>query len=157
MLYFAYGANLNLRGFKRHCPKAAPVSAAMLCGYRLEFRIYATIVVDAAAQTLGAVYALTPACWRVLDEYEGPGYDKVALTVETADGPRKATAYIMKAGTRSPPSIAYYGNIARGYTDWKLDASFLRKARLATLHADNPKPMRVKAAVPPRGGAVGPR
>jgi len=158
MLYFAYGANLLLRGMKRRCPKATPLIAATLAGYRLEFRIYATIVPEAGAAVLGALYELTPACWRSLDDYEGPEYGKTLLTVETADGPREATAYVMHAGVRTPPSIAYYGDIARGYTDWKLDAGALRRARLATLHAENPtKPTRAKAQTPPRGGAVGPR
>jgi len=145
MLYFAYGANLNLRGFKRRCPKATPLGTATLAGYRLEFRTYATIVPDAGAQTLGALYDLTPACWRALDDYEGPEYAKVALTVETGDGPRDATAYVMKAGVRTPPSVAYYGDIARGYTDWKLDAGALRRARLATLHPEKPKPAKAQS------------
>ena len=134
MLYFAYGANLNLRGFKRRCPKAAPVQTAKLKGYRLEFRIYATVVADAKAEVLGALYDLTPQCWRSLDEYEGPEYGKITVTIETDDGAKEAVVYIMKAGERAPPSVSYYGDIARGYGDWKLDALVLRRARLATLH-----------------------
>lgn len=148
MLYFAYGANLNLRGMKRRCPKSTPVSVATLTGYRLEFRIYATIVPDAGAYVLGALYELTPACWRSLDGYEGPGYDKIIVTVETTNGAVQATAYVSKAGERAPPSVAYYGEIARGYTDWKLDAGHLRKARLATLHAAKPE------KIAPRGGGA---
>ena len=134
MLYFAYGANLNLRGFKRRCLKAMPVGAAKLAGYRLEFRTYATIVPDAGAEVLGALYDLTPQCLRSLDEYEGPEYDKITVTVATDDGPKDATAYIMKAGERAPPSVSYFTDIARGYGDWKLDAQVLRRARLMTLH-----------------------
>lgn len=139
MLYFAYGANLNLRGMKRRCPKAAPVCAAKLASYKLEFRIYATITPDAAGEVLGALYELTPHCLRALDGYEGPEYKQITVTVETADGPREAVSYIMKAGERSPPSVQYYGDIARGYTDWKLDAGVLRRARLATLHPEKRK------------------
>ena len=151
MFYFAYGANLNLRGMKRRCPKATAHSAATLAGYRLEFRIYATIVPDKDAKVLGALYELTPACWRSLDGYEGPEYDKISVTVETNDGPQQATAYALKAGERAPPSVAYYGDIARGYTDWKLDATHLRKARLATLHPEKSKPVKPM----PRGGGAG--
>ncbi len=158
MLYFAYGANLLLRGMKRRCPKATPLSAGVLKGYRLEFRTYVTIVPEPSAQTFGALYELTPGCWRGLDDYEGSTYKKITVTVETSDGPREATAYIMHAGVRMPPSVAYYGDIARGYGDWKLDVKHLRSARLATLHAENSKPAKAaKAQVPPRGGAVGPR
>jgi gamma-glutamylcyclotransferase (GGCT)/AIG2-like uncharacterized protein YtfP len=155
MLYFAYGANLNLRGIKRRCPKAVPVSAAVLGGYRLEFRIYATVVPEAGGEVLGALYELTPACWRALDEYEGPEYDKVAVTVETGEGPREATIYVLKAGVRTPPSVAYYGDIARGYTDWKLDPAALRRARLATLHPEKTGKPKAGSAKP-RGGGVGP-
>ncbi len=142
MLYFAYGANLNLRGMKRRCPKAKPLSPATLTGYRLEFRIYATVVPDSNSKVLGALYDLTAACLRALDEYEGPEYDKIDVTVETPEGQQQATAYILKAGERAPPSVAYYGDIARGYTDWKLDTASLRKARLATLHPEKPKPVK---------------
>ncbi len=136
MLYFAYGANLNQRGFKRRCPKATPLSAAVLPGYRLEFRTYATIVADKSTSVQGALYTLTSACFHALDKYEGNEYGKVTVTVDTAAGPREAVAYIMHAGTRAPPSVAYYGDIQRGYTDWKLDTVALRRARLATLHPE---------------------
>ena len=138
MLYFAYGANLNLRGMKRRCLKSKPLMGATLPGYRLEFRTYATIVVDDTADVVGALYELTTACWRDLDAYEGPEYKRIPVTVETAEGPREAMAYAMTDGKRAPPSIAYYGEIARGYTDWKLDALRLRRARLATLHPEKP-------------------
>jgi gamma-glutamylcyclotransferase (GGCT)/AIG2-like uncharacterized protein YtfP len=150
MLYFAYGANLNLRGMKRRCPKAIALSVATLGGYRLEFRTYATIMPDSNAKVLGAIYELTPACWRALDGYEGPEYDKITVSVETSEGSQQATAYVLKAGERAPPSVAYYGDIARGYTDWKLDTGPLRKARLATLHPDKPKPTKLS----PRGGGA---
>jgi gamma-glutamylcyclotransferase (GGCT)/AIG2-like uncharacterized protein YtfP len=146
MLYFAYGANLNLRGMKRRCPRATPLCAATLTGYRLEFRTYATIAPDTTARVAGALYELTPNCWRALDEYEGPEYNKVTVTVDTAEGPREALAYIMPKGTRAAPSIAYFTDISRGYGDWKLDTNALRRARLAILHPEkqerrtNPKP-----------------
>ena len=46
MLYFAYGSNLNLRNFKRHAPRATPVSAATLRGYKLVFRQFCDITPD---------------------------------------------------------------------------------------------------------------
>lgn len=150
MLYFAYGANLNLRGMKRRCPKAVPHGPAVLKGYRLEFRLYATIVPDEKSSVQGALYTLTPTCWRPLDEYEGKEYDKITVTVDTPDGAREAFAYVMKAGSlfnsgRMPPSLPYFSEIQRGYADWKFDARALRHARLATLHPEKRK--RVKAAV----------
>jgi gamma-glutamylcyclotransferase (GGCT)/AIG2-like uncharacterized protein YtfP len=147
MLYFAYGANLNLRGMKRRCPKAEPVTAATLKGYRLEFRTYATIVAEPKAEVLGALYRLTPHCFRSLDEYEGPAYKKITVRVETDGGAQEATAYMMHAGERAPPSVMYFTDIARGYADWKLDVSVLRKSRYALLQperrtAKQPPPVR---------------
>jgi gamma-glutamylcyclotransferase (GGCT)/AIG2-like uncharacterized protein YtfP len=137
MLYFAYGANLNLRGMKRRCPKAEPVTVAKLKGYRLEFRTYATIVADPKAEVLGALYRLTPQCFRALDEYEGPEYKKITVTVDTNvdanGGAQEATAYIKQTGERAPPSVMYFTEIARGYADWKMDVNVLRRARYALM------------------------
>ncbi len=152
MLYFAYGANLNLRGMKRRCPQAKPMIAATLQGHRLEFRTFITIVPDARGAVTGALYDLTPACLRALDHYEGESYTQIAVTVETADGPRDAVTYIMPAGTRTPPGVQYFTEIARGYADWKLDVALLRKARIATLHPEKPKPRPLEPG--PRGGAA---
>lgn len=139
MLYFAYGANLNLRGLKRRCPKAEPVTLATLKGYRLEFRTYATIVADPKAEVPGALYRLTPPCFRSLDEYEGPEYKKITVTVDANGEPREATAYIMHAGERAPPSVMYFTDIARGYADWKLDVNVLRRARYALMQPVKPE------------------
>jgi len=134
MLYFAYGANLNPRGMKRRCPQAVPQTTATLKGYRLEFRTFLTIVPDQTCEVHGALFALTPACWRALDAYEGRDYEKTAVCVQTPEGPREATAYIMAGGERAPPSMAYFTEIARGYADWKLDVEILRRARITLLH-----------------------
>ncbi len=143
MLYFAYGANLNLRGMKRRCPKAVPVTAAKLKGYRLEFRTYATIVADPKAEVLGALYELTPHCLRALDEYEGPEDKKITVSVDANGIAQEATAYMMHAGERAPPSVAYFTDIARGYADWKWDVNVLRRARYALMQPIKPeKPKR---------------
>jgi gamma-glutamylcyclotransferase (GGCT)/AIG2-like uncharacterized protein YtfP len=139
MLYFAYGANLNLRGMKRRCPKAEPVTAATLKGYRLEFRTYATIIADPKADVLGALYRLTPQCFRALDEYEGPEYKKITVTVDANGTAQDATTYMMHAGERAPPSVMYFTDIARGYADWKLDVNVLRRVRYALLQPERRK------------------
>lgn len=158
MLYFAYGANLNLRGMKRRCPKAEPVTAATLKGYRLEFRTYATIIADPKADVLGALYRLTPQCFRSLDEYEGPEYKKITVTVDANGEAQEATAYMMHAGAlfekgRAPPSVMYFTDIARGYADWKLDVNVLRRVRYALLQPERRK----SKPLPPRGDVKEPR
>jgi gamma-glutamylcyclotransferase (GGCT)/AIG2-like uncharacterized protein YtfP len=137
MLYFAYGSNLNLRAMAHRCPRAKALTAARLEGYRLVFRRYADISPDPKGTVWGALFELTPACVRALDKYEDEAlgiYRKITVTVTDDHGTRAAMAYVMNAGPLAPPDVAYYGEIARGYRDWKLDEALLRRARLATLH-----------------------
>ena len=139
MLYFAYGANLNLRGMKRRCPRATALSVATLKGFRLEFRTFVTIVPDPATTVSGALYELTPACLRALEEYEGESYVQQDVTVETEAGQRAAMVFLMRGGERTPPSLPYFSEISRGYSDWKLAQEPLRRARIATMHAVKPE------------------
>ncbi len=140
MLYFAYGSNLWKRGMLRRCPKAQPVAPARLAGYRLTFQGYALIVPDPKGVVLGALYRLTPADLRALDEYEEAPrlYRRVDITVETDDGSAEAFIYLMNPdaarGLSPQPEPAYYGEIARGYNDWKLDPTVLRRARFGAMH-----------------------
>lgn len=144
MLYFAYGANLNVRGMKRRCPQAQAIGVATLNGYRLEFRRFITLAPDPKGTVPGVLFELTPACRRALDTYEGADYSKIEVKVATAEGDAAATAYIMKSGERAPPTIAYYNEIARGYTEWKFDVQILRRARLAILEKPEKAPRRLR-------------
>ena len=139
MLYFAYGSNLWKRGMLRRCPKAQPVIVARLPGYRLTFRGYAQIVPDTKGIVPGALYRLTQADLRALDAYEDSPrlYRRVAVTVETDEGRLEAFVYLMNEDAaraeRPQPEPAYYGEIARGYNDWKLDPATLRRARFTAV------------------------
>ncbi|TAK99197.1 MAG: gamma-glutamylcyclotransferase [Rhodospirillaceae bacterium] len=135
MLYFAYGSNLDRRAMARRCPQAEPVAPARLDGYRLVFRGFADIVKDPAGIVWGALYRLTPSCIRALDKYEDAPrtYRKIKVTVICDEVPCEASAYAMNKGPISPPDVVYYGEIARGYADWKLDQALLRRARLSVL------------------------
>ena len=137
MLYFAYGSNLNKRAMLTRCPQARPYLAATLPGHRLQFQGYANVVADPAGTVSGALYRVTPACLKALDAYEDAPrlYMRRDVTVETAEGPMACFTYVMTArspnapGAAAAPEAAYYGEIARGYNDWKLDPALLRKAR----------------------------
>ena len=135
MLYFAYGANVNQRNLKRHAPRARAVGVARLPGYRLVFKQFADVIKDAKASVDGVLYEITPACELALDRYEDfpKLYRKATVTVDSAEGPRAATIYVMNGADVAPPDIAYFNIIARGYADWKFDAKILRDARFATL------------------------
>ena len=138
-LYFAYGSNLWKRGMLTRCPKARPYLAATLPRHRLQFQGYANVVEDPAATVSGALYRVTPACLRALDAYEDAPrlYVRKEVTVETTEGPQACFTYVLTArppnapGAAAAPEAAYYGEIARGYDDWKLDQALLRKARRA--------------------------
>ena len=151
MLYFAYGSNLWKRGMSRRCPQARAVSAARLPGYRLVFRGYADLRPDAENIVFGALWRLTPACLRALDSYENAPrlYRRSDVTVLTDDGALTAFTYFMNAdavrrGDAATPDPAYYGEIARGYNDWKLDPAPLRRARFAA--APEPRARRASGA-----------
>lgn len=137
MLYFAYGANLNRRNLKRIAQRAEPLYAAWLPGYRLVFRHFLVAVPDPKGVVHGALYELTHACVRALDDYEGPAYRQSTVTVESADGQRTAMIYVsagqVNPADTAPPDIGYYNIVARGYADWKLDPAPLRRARYATI------------------------
>jgi len=158
MLYFAYGVNLNLRGLQRRCPRAKALSVALLKGYRLVFRRYADIVADEKAEVHGALFELTPACVKALDDFEGAEYARRTVTVETAEGPKQAMAYMMiNTAPIAPPALPYYSEIAQGYRDWKLDEGLLRKSRLAVLHEPRDKPLvkRPRLDAPPASILLG--
>lgn len=151
MLYFAYGSNLNLRRMKRHAPRATPVGAARLDGYKLVFRRVIDIVPDKSNVVWGAVYEITPACERALDEYEDfpTLYRKVTVRVDVGGEMKDAMAYVMNEEGLAPPSIEYVTVVTQGYRDWKLDPAPLTKARIAVLH---PR----KTSKPRPGGGAGP-
>lgn len=152
MLYFAYGSNLSLRRMKRHAARAVPVGAARLDGYKLVFRRFIDITPDKAGVVWGAVYEITSACERTLDDYEDCPrlYRKITVSVDVGGTRRDAMAYVMNEEGFAPPAIDYFTVVAQGYRDWKLDPAPLTKARIAVLHAQ-------KMQKVPLGGGAGPR
>jgi gamma-glutamylcyclotransferase (GGCT)/AIG2-like uncharacterized protein YtfP len=42
--------------------------------------------------------------WPRLDDFEGPGYQRVAVPVETADGRLEASIYVYKADSAPAPA-----------------------------------------------------
>ena len=135
MLYFAYGANVNMRNLKRHAPRARALCVARLPGHRLVFKGFADVTKDAKSSVTGVLYEITAACELALDRYEEAPklYRKTTVTVDTDEGARDAMMYVMNGGVIAPPDIAYFNIIARGYAEWKFDANILRQARFATL------------------------
>lgn len=135
MLYFSYGSNLNRSAMARRCPGVKPAGAARLEGFRLQFCKYANITPASGHSVHGALYEITEAHARALDDYEGDEYQRIDVNV-TVDGKAcTAMAYTMRtAAAAAPPTMDYYREIATGYRDWGLDEKLLRRARYDTLN-----------------------
>ena len=58
-LYFAYGMNTNQEEMAYRCPSAVPMGRAILPGYRLEFKSFATIVSDPKETVEGVLWTIT--------------------------------------------------------------------------------------------------
>ena len=121
--YFAYGSNLHPGWLGRRVPSARVIGSAWLPDHGLEFRKRGrdgSAKSDAArrpgAELPGALYAMHSSDLGRLGAAEG-GYLRVELTVETADGPREAFAYVAREENHVsglPPWDWYLGLILRG-------------------------------------------
>tara|TARA_B100000214_G_scaffold375474_1_gene362014 strand:- start:2875 stop:3357 length:483 start_codon:yes stop_codon:yes gene_type:complete len=113
MLYIAYGSNMNKNQMRIRCPKAKPMGAYFLDGWRLVFRGVADMIRDENAKTPIALWDITKDCERALDRYEGVPtlYSKVKLK----KGNDVYLTYLMNANTYALPFKPYYDGIADGY------------------------------------------
>ena len=105
VLYFAYGANMETRRFRRRCPGADVLGRALLRNYRLAFTRYdraekggvADIVAEAGAQVWGALYEIDEKCLRALDEYEGAPRAAYSENERSAPGNLRPAGYVWNA------------------------------------------------------------
>lgn len=126
MLYLAYGSNLNKKQMRKRCPKAKPLEAIILTGYKLEFRRVATIKHTSKFEDkLGCgLWEITKSCERSLDIYEGFPYVYSKKIIKLDDG-RRVMTYIMNNGEISPPSLKYFNTIREGFKDFDLPKNLL--------------------------------
>ena len=137
MYYLAYGSNLSVAQMAHRCPDAKVVGKAMLKGYRLVFRTYATIEKHKGSKTPVLVWDISEQDEKRLDRYEGypQSYIKEELEVRMTDldGKKpmkiKARAYVMTKGrVKATPSWDYYNIIAEGYHKFGFDFAPLLEA-----------------------------
>jgi gamma-glutamylcyclotransferase (GGCT)/AIG2-like uncharacterized protein YtfP len=125
ILYFAYGANLEPRRFRRRCPGATAVARARLPDHRLAFTRYsrperggvADIVADAEAEVWGALWEIDAACVAALDDYEGvpQAYRRERVRViDDGGAEHEAMAYVANRTGSFPPSRQYLSVIVAG-------------------------------------------
>ena len=140
--YLAYGSNLSREQMAFRTPNAEIVGTAMLKGWRLLFRQYATIKKSDKYSTPVLVWKISANDEKRLDRYEGfpKFYVKKNLKVSVTGldgndlGELKAMVYIMSAEAmkmrtpHSTPSSQYYSILHDGYNDFGFDKEILKEA-----------------------------
>jgi gamma-glutamylcyclotransferase (GGCT)/AIG2-like uncharacterized protein YtfP len=131
-LYFAYGMNTNRDEMAYRCPSAVPLGRAILPGYRLEFKSFATIVPSPKETVEGVIWTITDSDESALDILEGypEFYDKKTVSVEHDGQSYIAMTYIM--GPREQgyaPSDGYYSMVSEGYQAFGLSQQQLLDAK----------------------------
>ena len=131
-LYFAYGMNTNQEEMSYRCPNARAIGRAILPGYRLEFKSFATIVPNPKESVEGVLWAITDSDESALDILEGypEFYDKKTVSVEHDNQSYIAMTYIM--GPREQghaPSDGYYSMVSEGYQSFGLSQTQLLDAK----------------------------
>lgn len=144
--YFAYGANLDVRRFRRRCQSATVLGRARLPDHRLAFTRYssaekggvADIVAEPGASVWGVLYEIDPSCLGALDEYEGAprAYRRGAvLVIDEAGSEHEAIAYIANRTGDFAPSRQYLAQIARGAREHGLPDDYVRAVEQVRTHA----------------------
>ena len=118
--YFAYGSNMNRYQMARRCPDATYLGRAVLKGHRfmINRRGVATLKPHRLASTFGVLWQITPACERVLDQFEGVAqgnYEKRTVEVIGPDErPVKAVVYIDPIREIGLPRPGYLERVIKG-------------------------------------------
>ena len=122
-LYFAYGMNTNREEMAHRCPDARALGRAILSGYRLEFKSFATIVPTPKESVEGVLWTITNTDESALDMLEGypEFYDKKTVSVEHDNQSYIAMTYIMGPREKGyAPSDGYYRMVSEGYQTFGL-------------------------------------
>jgi gamma-glutamylcyclotransferase (GGCT)/AIG2-like uncharacterized protein YtfP len=137
ILYFAYGANLEPRRFRRRCPGATAIGRARLPDHRLAFTRYsrperggvADIVADAGAEVWGVLWEIDAACIAALDDYEGAPHAyrrETVRVIDDAGAEHDAMAYVANRTGSFPPSPQYLAIITEGARAHGLPEEYVR-------------------------------
>lgn len=137
-LYLAYGANTNLRSMRTRCPAARYVCNITLNHHTLVFRGVADVVPKRGARVHCALWLLTDACEKALDQFEGfPHlYVKKYVTLHLDGRRHRVMLYVMRnpdSRGQSLPSRSYEDCLRNGYHDCgistrQIDAAMSRAA-----------------------------
>ncbi len=122
-LYAAYGSHLDPERMALRAPHSPLQGTGWLVDWRLTFAgedlgwygPLGTVVEDVGHQVYVALYDLTPADERALDDWEGVGSGlraKIRVRVSTLEGDVTAWAYVLNAYEGGLPSARYLGMLA---------------------------------------------
>ena len=131
-LYFAYGMNTNKEEMAYRCPGARALGRAVLLGYRLEFKSFATIAPSPKETVEGVLWTITDSDESALDMLEGypEFYDKKTVSVEHSGQSYIAMTYIMNPREKGyAPSDGYYSMVSEGYQTFGLSQQQLLDAK----------------------------
>lgn len=170
-LYFAYGSNLlavRLRGAGR-APRATPVAAGRLCGFRLAFhkrgrdgsgKCDVTVTDEASDVVWGALWEVSSEELATLDAAEGTGYRREPVRVDAVGGGTiRAQTYLARPDWVDPslrPFDWYLGLVLAGARERGLPEEWLRRLEGVTARsdADGRRRARFMALLPGDDGAV---
>lgn len=155
--YFGYGSNMDLTALR--AKGVVPVSSvpATLPGWRLEFSVEHFFrheggmgnireTRDPADRVLGTLHRCSDADLAALDRLEayGVGYDRVAVRLETAEGPQNALAYIglpAYFNANCLPTRRYLNILVRGAEAAGIDPDYIAALRAhPVLEPETPPP-----------------
>jgi len=126
--YAAYGSNLDPTRMRARCFGAEPIGSALLPGWRLRLRRYASIMEDAAAQVPLGLWRINAAHLAALDRAEGVAlgaYRRLRVTLPEGG---EAWTYVEALNRPGPPGAAYVAHLRQGYRAFGLDSSVLEAA-----------------------------
>lgn len=135
--YIAYGSNIPSNLMADRCPGAKSVGTALLDGWQLLFKKFATIEPHQGKSTPVLVWEITDSDEKRLDRYEGyPSlYCKkdIVVTVNPLNGgePMEVTAMVYIMTENYPlemPSRYYYKVLMAGYKEFGFDLQVLAQA-----------------------------
>jgi len=129
ILYFAYGANLDIRGMELRCPGLRRIGRAVLKNYRLMFKGVADAEPAYGHQVHGALYEITTEHLRALDRFESYPrfYTRRRLEVITDEGQTvEAVVYLMNNRNQyASPHRGYLNIIIAGCRQWGLPQEYI--------------------------------
>ncbi|MCD8196101.1 MAG: gamma-glutamylcyclotransferase [Lachnospiraceae bacterium] len=135
--YIAYGSNLSVEQMKVRTPDAKIVGTGILYGWRLLFKVHATVEPCEGKNTPVLVWEISERDEERLDRYEGyPSYyykQDLELEVFPIGGGEPVTltamVYLMTEGRRlAAPYPDYYGILEEGYKRFHFPKHILEQA-----------------------------